>query len=485
MLTRKIIHIAVIIALLVALAPNNLTHSAEAPNVTFKVLNNTGSLLNGALVKVYQDFSRTTFADDLLALGDNDANKETSNGEALLKLAPGSYEYIVESLGYNSIYGTLDLAEESKTINLTMSKTGIGVIAPHRSSISISDSKPAGDGLGSTTLEILLRSDDNTGLNGYSVTVVSSRGSLDIFDANPKTTASGGRVQFILKSSVPGKAKLYAKAQEVRLATNALITFTGEATASSEKSTLSLSVNATEAGKLVNLNVILRSLANDVLSNREVIVTSSRSADTIAPLSATTNENGLASFGITPSSLGVSTLTVGSGNITLGTLILNVTEVAPKATTLPTGVNIGALVKSADNPAVYYVGRDHRRHAFPNEKTYFTWYSDFSTVKTVSPTDLASISLGKNVTYGPGARMIKLQTIPKVYAVARGSILRWVQTEALAKVLYGPTWNKKIDDLSDAFFINYTEGDPIDEAGDFNPTNETSLGTTIDEQLGL
>ena len=60
-------------------------------------------------------------------------------------------------------------------------------------------------------------------------------------------------------------------------------------------------------------------------------------------------------------------------------------------------------------------------------------------------------------------RMVKIQTDPKVYAVARGGILRWVKTESLAKLLYGDTWNTQIDDVSDALFTNYTIGEPIGE----------------------
>jgi len=34
--------------------------------------------------------------------------------------------------------------------------------------------------------------------------------------------------------------------------------------------------------------------------------------------------------------------------------------------------------------AVYYLGADGKRYVFPNEKTFSTWYSDFSGVQEVS-----------------------------------------------------------------------------------------------------
>lgn len=67
--------------------------------------------------------------------------------------------------------------------------------------------------------------------------------------------------------------------------------------------------------------------------------------------------------------------------------------------------------------AVYYLGADGKRYVFPNQKTYMTWYSNFSTVKVVSSTEMSSYPIGGNATYRPGTKMIKITTDPKVYAV--------------------------------------------------------------------
>lgn len=152
----------------------------------------------------------------------------------------------------------------------------------------------------------------------------------------------------------------------------------------------------------------------------------------------------------------------------------------------------GTLVKLVDdrNPdtqvdtAVYYVGSDGKRHGFPNSQIYASWYADFSLVQTISATQMATLPLGANVTYRPGVRMVKFQTLPKVYAMDRGGVLRWVATEAVAETLYGPTWNTKIDDLSDAFFTNYTFGADITSPADFNPTSATNGTQTIDQDQG-
>ncbi len=128
------------------------------------------------------------------------------------------------------------------------------------------------------------------------------------------------------------------------------------------------------------------------------------------------------------------------------------------------GCEAGSLIKGQTFAAVYYCGRDGKRYVFPNEKTFYTWYDDFSSLVVLTDAELAAIPLGGNATYKPGVRMVKIQTDPKVYAIARGGLLRWVQTEAVARALYGDDWNQKIDDVSDAFFVNYTIGDPITEA---------------------
>jgi hypothetical protein len=123
----------------------------------------------------------------------------------------------------------------------------------------------------------------------------------------------------------------------------------------------------------------------------------------------------------------------------------------------------GSLIKTAEAPAVYYYGRDGKRYVFPDSKTYFTWYRNFNRVLTVSAAELAAAPIGGNVTYRPGSRMVKITSDPKVYAVARGGLLRWVKNEVVARRLYGTNWNEQIDDVSDAYFVNYQIGPVIED----------------------
>jgi len=159
----------------------------------------------------------------------------------------------------------------------------------------------------------------------------------------------------------------------------------------------------------------------------------------------------------------------------------------------PTGFASGDLVTLPDDgnvetygdAAVYYLGADGKRYVFPNDRIYFSWYEDFSTVKMIDADSLASFSLGGNVTYRPGVKMLKLQSSPKVYVVAAGGELREVPSEEIAAALYGTDWNQNIDDLSDAFWTHYTLGNPLVSAEDFDPTAARDISTTINLNLSL
>ena len=144
----------------------------------------------------------------------------------------------------------------------------------------------------------------------------------------------------------------------------------------------------------------------------------------------------------------------------------------------------GDLIK-ASGAAVYYYGADAKRYVFPNLNTYNTWYSDFSAVKTITDTELAAITIGGNVTFRPGVKLVKITTDPKVYAVDSAGTLRWISTAAIASVLYGADWQSKVADVADTFFINYKTGTAIESVGDFSPASVTAGASSINIDKGL
>lgn len=129
----------------------------------------------------------------------------------------------------------------------------------------------------------------------------------------------------------------------------------------------------------------------------------------------------------------------------------------------------GTLIKLADDgspstqgeTAVYYCGEDGKRYVFPDEGTYYSWYRDFSGVVEIEAARMGAIPIGGNVTYRPGAFLVKVPSDLKVYAVGRGGVLRWVASELAARTLYGEHWSTFVRDLDESFFANYIVGPAI------------------------
>lgn len=113
----------------------------------------------------------------------------------------------------------------------------------------------------------------------------------------------------------------------------------------------------------------------------------------------------------------------------------------------------GHLVRLADSSTVYYTYLD-RRFAFPDERVFRSWFSSFHQVEVVSLSTLAGLRLEKNVLYRPGS-LIKVATDPRVYLVTSGGALSWIETESVARALFGDTWASRVNDISDAFFSGY------------------------------
>lgn len=164
---------------------------------------------------------------------------------------------------------------------------------------------------------------------------------------------------------------------------------------------------------------------------------------------------------------------------------LNTSSVNAATLITPASLQAGDLIRGESYSAVYYYGQDGFRYVFPNDKTYFTWYSNFDSVKWLSDSDLATIQIGGNVTYKPGVKMIKINSDPKVYAIASGGTIRLITSEVVAIALYGTDWNKKIDDVPDGFFSNYTMGKSIEMAVNFSVTAETADATSINVDKDL
>lgn len=188
--------------------------------------------------------------------------------------------------------------------------------------------------------------------------------------------------------------------------------------------------------------------------------------------------NGQVKFQVASTQIGLKNLYIWVDEQKIGQLEINV---LPESL-LEIGLISGDLIK-ASSSAVYYYACNGTRQAFFNESVYFSWFSDFSQVRTITDEQLASLPLGPNVTYRPGKKLIKIQTDPKVYAIDKDSTLRWVISENLAKSLYGLDWTAKVADLTPAFFTNYKVGENIEATQDYYPQNVSAASVKIDQNL--
>ncbi len=230
------------------------------------------------------------------------------------------------------------------------------------------------------------------------------------------------------------------------------------------------SVQANNAEQIV-LTVNVRNDLNQVLSGKTVQLITTRSTDDVITIvSSKTNTNGQATFYIKSKKGGLSGIYAVVDSMTIADKAIyfsGIGEVTAPGSLIKLACPDGAEVNHPCK-AVYFHGGDGKRHAFPNSKVYFSWYSDFNGVQEVTPTTLSSLTLGKTITYRPGVKMVKFQTVNTVYAVSKGGILRAIPDEATAKAMYGSNWNQQIDDISDAFFSHYTFGTAISVFNTYN-----------------
>jgi hypothetical protein len=142
-----------------------------------------------------------------------------------------------------------------------------------------------------------------------------------------------------------------------------------------------------------------------------------------------------------------------------------------------------SAIRGTSVDTVYWYATDGKRYVFPNAQSFYSWFPNFNNVSVITDAELYAITIGGNVTFRPGAKLVKVNTDPRVYAVSRGGVLRHVTSEYLASQLYGSDWNTKVADVADVYFTNYTVGTPIYNVYDYNVSNEYNGVTTPSDSL--
>lgn len=149
-------------------------------------------------------------------------------------------------------------------------------------------------------------------------------------------------------------------------------------------------------------------------------------------------------------------------------LLFCVTFGLPVSTHAAITVAAGSLIKGTSMSTVYYVSTGHDRLPFLNEATYFTYYTSFDTVVTLSDADLASYRVGDPIAPKAGS-LVKIQSVPKVYLVdgtIEAPVLRWITTETVARDIYGTQWATRVLDVPPTLWSVFSFGADIDSVDD-------------------
>ncbi|MDD2656076.1 MAG: fibronectin type III domain-containing protein [Patescibacteria group bacterium] len=125
----------------------------------------------------------------------------------------------------------------------------------------------------------------------------------------------------------------------------------------------------------------------------------------------------------------------------------------------------GQAYKMKNSSVIYYITNDCTKQKIANEKNYFSYFSNWSEVKTIEATELNKVSLDKNkeTAWGPkydpkyGA-LVKTLNDPKVYLLLNDSKY-WITSEKVFETLrYSWNW---IEQVSQELLNKYTTKEEI------------------------
>ena len=362
------------------------------------------------------------------------------------------------------------------------------LVSSSQSTVTASPTTVAADGSSVSVIIVTTKNSSGSPLTGKSVALASSRGSTDTVVTVNGTTDVDGKAYFQAHSTTAGSATFTATANSIVVSQTASVTFTSTVTSSvsaSRSSVLATPASVVADGSSYSvIYVTVRDVSDSLLSGKTVTLSSSRgSADTISIVDGTTNSSGQATFRVKSSTTGTSTLTAVADGVT----ITQTTTVSFMSTS---SLNYGDLFKEAGSTAVYYYADNGKRYVFPTQAIYFSWYSDFSTIKTVGHSIVTSVPLGGNVLAKPGTYLVQFVSMdtpfrvldPKVYVLTAAGQLRWITSASVATSLYGADWERKIIAVPEVYKTNYgnaVAGADVTSTADYSKVSVESVARTI------
>ncbi len=129
-------------------------------------------------------------------------------------------------------------------------------------------------------------------------------------------------------------------------------------------------------------------------------------------------------------------------------------------------ITSGSQIRGNTNEPPYVLGEDDRVHLLSDPSQAKRWYPTKNVIETIGDSAFGSLLRSADMTEPPGT-LIKSVARPHVFLVTAPNVIRWITTEALARLYAGPRWQAQIIELPDDRMTHYPEGVPITSVSDF------------------
>lgn len=143
----------------------------------------------------------------------------------------------------------------------------------------------------------------------------------------------------------------------------------------------------------------------------------------------------------------------------------------------------GTVIRTSTSSAVYYYGNDGKKHLFPTENVYFSWFASYSSVTTISSSLMNALPVGENVTYRPGTVLVKFTSSSTVYAVSQGAVLHPIANASVAQSIYGTNWASYIVTVPTTLMTDYVFGSTITSSSQYNKASVYASVSSIESNF--
>ncbi|MFA6227674.1 MAG: DUF5060 domain-containing protein [Patescibacteria group bacterium] len=140
----------------------------------------------------------------------------------------------------------------------------------------------------------------------------------------------------------------------------------------------------------------------------------------------------------------------------------SIIESSSTASTVGKGIyTAGRMIKVANNPAVYHVTDDNKRHLYVNEATYWTWHTGAwaqQKVEVINQATFDALTEGDHVRANPGSNLISFDNSPRVYMVFGNNNLKYISEQEAADI-FGEKWKNRLIIIQSSFENDYIRND--------------------------